>query len=86
MGFPATKTELMMRILKDWKWYVPGLILGAVAGYVYYYFWGCDGTCTITSSPWRSMIYMSVMGTLVNSMFKPEVKTKTLLENDEERL
>jgi Family of unknown function (DUF6132) len=76
MGFTATKTGLMQTVIKNWKWYVPGLILGAIAGYMYYYFWGCDGTCAITSSPWRSMMYMSVMGVLINSMLNPKVKEK----------
>jgi Family of unknown function (DUF6132) len=66
----------MQTVIKNWKWYVPGLILGAIAGYMYYYFWGCDGTCAITSSPWRSMMYMSVMGVLINSMLNPKVKEK----------
>lgn len=59
------------------KWYIPGLIVGAVAGYFYWKFYGCDGTCLITSSPVRSMIYFAVMGTIVNSMFKPQEKKPT---------
>jgi phage shock protein E len=59
------------------KWFVPGLITGAVAGYFYWKFYGCDGTCLITSSPVRSMIYFSVLGAIINSMFKPEKKERT---------
>jgi hypothetical protein len=59
----------MNKFLKDWKWYVPGILLGAVGGYVYYHFWGCDGTCLITSSPWRSTLYGAVIGGLLNSTF-----------------
>jgi F0F1-type ATP synthase assembly protein I len=58
-------------------WFVPGILLGALAGYFYWKFYGCDGTCMITSSPWRSMIYFSVMGALVNNMFKPDKKKTT---------
>jgi phage shock protein E len=68
------------------KWYLPGLILGAVAGFFYWKFYGCDGTCLITSSPVRSMIYFGVMGSVVSSMFQPkqkEVKDKPeILNND----
>ncbi len=46
-----------------------GIILGGTAGYLYYYFYGCDGTCLITSSPIRSILYGSVMGTLLGSAF-----------------
>jgi len=56
------------------KWYLPGIVLGAIAGYLYYAFWGCDGTCMICSSPLNSMLYGSTMGGLLNSMLKPERK------------
>lgn len=39
-----------------------GIVLGLVAGYLYYHFWGCEGTCTITSSPWRSTLIGGIMG------------------------
>ncbi|MFN4286582.1 MAG: hypothetical protein ACK4E8_11550 [Lacibacter sp.] len=61
----------MKQYTQGWKWYLPGLILGAAAGYTYYHFWGCNGTCLITSSPVNSMLYGAVMGTLFNSLFKP---------------
>ena len=64
----------MNKISKELIWYVPGILLGAIAGYIYYYFWGCDGTCLITSSPVKSTIYGAVMGGLFNSMFKPAKK------------
>ncbi len=54
------------------KWILPGLITGAIAGFFYWKFYGCDGTCLITSSPVRSMLYFSVMGALVNKMFQPK--------------
>lgn len=65
------------------KWYVPGILLGAVAGYIYYHFWGCDGTCAITSSPWRSMLYGVVMGGLINSMFKPASSSTKQTEKEQ---
>ena len=56
------------------KWLLPGLVIGAVAGFFYWKFYGCNGTCLITSSPLKSILYFSVMGALVNNMFKPQQK------------
>lgn len=56
------------------KWILPGLMAGAVGGFFYWKFFGCNGTCLITSSPVKSMIYFSVMGALINNMFKPQQK------------
>ena len=45
-----------------YKQIVP-VILGAVLGYAYYYFIGCNsGSCPITSSPYVSTIYGAVIG------------------------
>ena len=43
-----------------------GLIVGAVAGYAYYYYLGCaSGTCSITSKPLNSSLYGAVLGGLL---------------------
>ena len=68
--------------LRNLKWYLPGILLGAVAGYIYYHFWGCDGSCAISSSPLNSMLYGATMGGLVNSMLKPQSK-KSKQENEQ---
>jgi hypothetical protein len=62
------------------KWYLPGIIIGAAAGYTYYHFWGCDGSCMISSSPANSMLYGATMGGLLNSVFKPDVKKRNIEE------
>lgn len=52
---------------------IAGIILGAIAGYLYYHFVGCSsGSCSITSKPLNSTLYGSVMGGLLFSMFKKE--------------
>jgi hypothetical protein len=52
-----------------------GIILGAVAGYLYYYYVGCaDGQCAITSKPLNSTIYGAVMGGLLSNVFQKENK------------
>lgn len=51
---------------------VTAALLGAVGGYLYYRFIGCtNGTCAITSSPYISTIYGSVIGLLLGTLFAP---------------
>lgn len=59
-----------------------GIVLGAIAGYMYYYFIGCSsGTCAITSKPVNSTAYGAMMGGLLFNMFKKEKKVNE--ENQE---
>lgn len=52
-----------------------GVVLGAIAGYAYYYYVGCaSGTCAITSKPLNSTLYGSLMGGLLFNMFVKEKK------------
>jgi len=65
--------------MKKWllnnKLTVIGAILGAIGGFLYYYFVGCaSGTCGITSSPVNSTLYFAVLGGLIMNMIKPETK------------
>jgi len=54
-----------------------GILIGAIAGYLYWQQVGCStGTCPITSNPIRSSMYGALMGGLLFSMFKIE-KSKT---------
>lgn len=69
------------KLLYQSRYYLPGILLGALAGYVYYYFWGCTEGCTISSSPINSIIYGATMGGLVNSIFKKENNSKGKSEN-----
>ncbi|MBI2429346.1 MAG: hypothetical protein HYV29_11240 [Ignavibacteriales bacterium] len=53
-------------------------VLGATAGYAYYYYIGCmSGTCPITSNPYISTLYGTVVGILLISG-----KKKTQKENN----
>ncbi|MDZ7290500.1 MAG: DUF6132 family protein [candidate division KSB1 bacterium] len=59
---PVIKTPML------WQWAKRALpiVLGATAGYAYYYFIGCaSGTCPITSNPWISTAYGAVLGFLI---------------------
>ena len=54
---------------------IAGSILGALAGFLYYYFIGCSsGTCPITSNPYISIAYGALMGYLIFDMFKKKKK------------
>ncbi|GAB4127232.1 MAG: DUF6132 family protein [Raineya sp.] len=70
----------MLQLLNKHKLYIIGAILGAVGGYLYWQYVGCEsGTCAITSRPLNSTLYGSLMGTLFLGMFdtrKQEVRDK----------
>ncbi|MCF8429771.1 MAG: DUF6132 family protein [Bacteroidia bacterium] len=67
-----------MNTINKYKFHILGIIIGAIAGYAYYYFVGCaSGTCAITSKPLNSTLYGAVMGGLLADLFKKE-KTKSI--------
>ena len=52
-----------------------GIAIGAIAGYLYYFYIGCvSGTCAITSKPLNSTLYGALMGGLVFNMFMKKPK------------
>lgn len=63
---------------KNWKRYLPMMILaviGAIGGFLYYYFVGCaSGACPITSNPYISTVYGGVIGTLIGYIVTPGKK------------
>lgn len=67
----------MKKLFKNYKQIVIGSLIGAVIGYLYYYFIGCSsGTCAITSNPYISTIYIAILGGLVASMFNKKSKNE----------
>ncbi|HEY3371605.1 MAG TPA: DUF6132 family protein [Prolixibacteraceae bacterium] len=63
---PATKT--IVQAFKSWFSWKPflGILIGAIAGYLYYHFVGCaSGTCAITSSPYTSTLWGGMLGLLL---------------------
>ena len=46
------------------KLFLP-VILGALGGFLYYNFIGCNGNCAITGSPVNSTLYGSLMGLIL---------------------
>jgi hypothetical protein len=64
--------------LSKYKLTIIGVFVGALAGYLYYHFIGCNsGTCAITSKPLNSTLYGALMGGLFLNIFKKENKKIT---------
>lgn len=62
-----------MKTFLKYKTAIIGIVIGAFAGYAYYYFVGCaSGTCPITSQPLTSVAYGALMGGLFFSGLKKE--------------
>jgi len=54
-----------------------GVVLGAIAGYLYYFYIGCSsGTCAITSKPLNSTLYGMFMGGLLLDMVNDYTQKK----------
>jgi hypothetical protein len=52
-----------------------GIIVGAIAGYIYYIKVGCtSGSCAISSNPYVSMAWGMAMGYLLGDMFNVKPK------------
>jgi hypothetical protein len=66
-----------MKWFKTYKLLIVGVLLGAVGGYAYHYFIGCEsGGCAITSKPLNSVLYGSLMGGLAMNIFRKESDKK----------
>lgn len=62
-----------MNFIIKHKLTIIGIAMGAIGGYLYYYYVGClDGSCAITSKPLNSTLYGAVMGGLLFNSFKKE--------------
>lgn len=58
----------MRTLFKSWFSWKPvlGFVIGALAGYLYFHFVGCEsGTCAITGSPYMSTLWGGMMGFFV---------------------
>ena len=67
----------MMHWINNNKLLLAGILLGTIAGFVYWKLVGCiTGTCLITSTWHNSSAYGGLMGGLLFSIFKKEKKGK----------
>lgn len=70
-----------MNFIIKHKLTIIGIVIGAIGGYLYYYYVGCSsGTCAITSKPLNSTLYGAIMGGLLLNIFKKE-KPKTDMQS-----
>lgn len=67
----------MMRLFRNkWILWGFGVVIGAIAGYIYHIGWGChSGSCAITSDPTSSAVYGSFMGVLLIDGFRKKPKS-----------
>lgn len=72
-----TKESCFQKMVKKLKGLIPqiiGLILGGLAGFIYYYKVGCaSGTCPIKSNPWLMTLWGAIMGYLIIDILLPIV-------------
>ncbi|MBN2807084.1 MAG: hypothetical protein JXR22_10540 [Prolixibacteraceae bacterium] len=67
----------MLNFILKYKNYLIGIALGALAGYLYWRFVGCNtGTCAITSKWYNSTAYGALMGVLLSNSKKKVEKKK----------
>jgi hypothetical protein len=57
-------------------WLISGIVAGGIGGYLYYYFVGCQsGTCPITSNPYTTVVYGTLLGGVLFYRKKKEIKS-----------
>jgi len=64
----------MTKLIFAYRITLAGILIGSIAGYFYWEFYGCTNGCSITSSPWKSTLYGALMGGLVLNGFEPKSK------------
>jgi glycerol uptake facilitator-like aquaporin len=75
-------TKLKNYKIKFWTIRIAPPLLGAIAGYAYYYYIGCNsGTCPLTSNPWISTIYGAVVGLLAVPWKQKSKSSQPEIEN-----
>ena len=63
----------MLNFMIKYRLALIGILIGATAGFAYYYFIGCvSGKCLITSSPVNSTLYGAVLGGVSLNAFRKE--------------
>lgn len=50
---------------REWIKWTAFLAIGGSLGFAYWYFWGCEGSCGISSSPINSILYGMGMAALL---------------------
>lgn len=83
--FLCIKLNAMNDFFAKYKWKLLGVTLGAVAGFAYWYFIGCNsGTCPIQSNWHTSTLYGGFIGYILPKSPKKDSGNKEL-ENSEDK-
>jgi phage shock protein E len=59
-------------IRKFWKqnwYYLVGISVGAIGGYLYWYLTGCENGCSISGNPLNSSLYFALIGGIAASLY-----------------
>jgi len=61
--------EKITKLIRQYRVYMIGAVIGGIIGYAYWYFVGCtSGTCPLDQTPYRSVVSAALIGSLVLSM------------------
>jgi hypothetical protein len=72
----------MKKTLTKYRFKILFVVLGAIAGYLYWRFVGCiSGTCPIISNWYTIVPYGMLLGWLISEMVKPNKKSEIKDEN-----
>jgi hypothetical protein len=68
----------MLNFIIKYKTYIIGIVLGVLAGFLYWRFVGCSsGSCPITSRWYNTMLYGGIIGALLGSPNRKKEKENT---------
>jgi len=59
-----------------------GIGLGLIAGYAYWYFYGCTAGCTITGNALNSSLYFGMMGYFASGLIQPKKEVVESVSED----
>ena len=71
----ASFKQKIIKWIKDSLGSIIGSVIGGIAGFIYYKMIGCaSGACAITSNPWLTILWGTILGYLIGSTFKKNIK------------
>ena len=72
-----------MKLNNTYLWTGLFIVTGAIGGFAYYYFIGCQGgSCPIQSNPYISTVYGGLLGFVVSGIFIKKDKIKSEQEKE----
>lgn len=69
--------ENILDLIKNSLGSIIGFVIGGIGGFIYYKTVGCStGACAITSNPYLTIVWGSLLGYLIGSTFNKTDKNK----------